>query len=97
MEQIGIRALKAKLSEYVRKAAAGEIIEVTERGRVVAQLRAPGPVAEAFPYPELLRAASEGKVKMPRVPVPSEVYLPRQVTEREGVARAILDELRGDR
>ncbi len=96
MEQIGIRALKAKLSEYVRKAAAGEVIEVTERGRVVAQLRAPGPVVEDFPYPELLKAASEGKVKMPKSSVPPDVYLPRPISEQEGTARTLLDELRGE-
>lgn len=36
--QIGIRALKAQLSQYVRRAAGGEVIVVTERGRPVAQL-----------------------------------------------------------
>ncbi len=36
--QVGIRELKAHLSEYVGKAAAGEHIVVTDRGRPVAQL-----------------------------------------------------------
>ena len=35
---IGIRELKAKLSECVRRAASGEHIIVTDRGRPVAQL-----------------------------------------------------------
>jgi|SRR5438309_6514332 len=38
MLQIGIRALKAGLSEFVRRAANGETIVVTERGRPVAEL-----------------------------------------------------------
>jgi prevent-host-death family protein len=35
---VGIRELKAHLSEYVRKAAGGELILVTDRGRPVARL-----------------------------------------------------------
>ena len=37
---VGIRELKAHLSEYVGKAAAGELIVVTDRGKPVAQLSA---------------------------------------------------------
>ena len=37
---VGIRELKAHLSEYVGKAAAGERIVVTDRGKPVAQLSA---------------------------------------------------------
>lgn len=37
-EQVGIRELKAKLSEYVARAASGEQIVVTDRGRPVARL-----------------------------------------------------------
>jgi len=36
--KVGIRELKAHLSEYVRKAAEGEQILVTHRGRPVARL-----------------------------------------------------------
>ena len=35
---VGIRELKAKLSEYVGRAASGEQIVVTDRGRPVARL-----------------------------------------------------------
>lgn len=35
---VGIRELKAKLSEYVASAAAGETIVVTDRGHPVARL-----------------------------------------------------------
>ena len=38
MLQVGIRALKSRLSEFVRRAGNGETIVVTERGRPVAQL-----------------------------------------------------------
>jgi prevent-host-death family protein len=41
MEQVGIKTLKNRLSEYVRAAAAGRSVLVTDRGRVVAELIAP--------------------------------------------------------
>ncbi len=43
MRSIGIKALKNKLSEYVRLAEAGETVLVTDRDRVVAELVPPRP------------------------------------------------------
>ena len=43
MRAVGIKVLNSKLSEYVRLAASGETILVTDRDRVVAEL---GPVRE---------------------------------------------------
>jgi prevent-host-death family protein len=41
MVVVGIKVLKNKLSEYVRLAAQGETVLVTDRGTVVAELSAP--------------------------------------------------------
>ena len=41
MHAIGLKTLKNKLSEYVRLAAGGETILVTDRDRVVAELGPP--------------------------------------------------------
>lgn len=38
MPSVGIRELKARLSEYVDRAHAGEVVVVTDRGRPVARL-----------------------------------------------------------
>ncbi len=43
MRSVGIKVLKNKLSEYVRLASRGEVVLVTDRDRVVAEL---GPVRE---------------------------------------------------
>jgi antitoxin (DNA-binding transcriptional repressor) of toxin-antitoxin stability system len=43
MRSVGIKELKNKLSEYVRLAASGETVLVTDRDRVVAELTAPQP------------------------------------------------------
>ena len=42
---VGIRELKAKLSEYVRRAANGEQIVISDRGRPVAHLVGLGSVS----------------------------------------------------
>ena len=41
MRAVGLKALKNKLSEYVRLAAAGETVLVTDRDKVVAELVPP--------------------------------------------------------
>lgn len=41
MTTVGLKTLKDKLSEYVRRAAAGETIVVTDRGRPVAEIGPP--------------------------------------------------------
>jgi antitoxin (DNA-binding transcriptional repressor) of toxin-antitoxin stability system len=43
MRSIGLKVLKNKLSEYVRLAASGETVLVTDRDRVVAEIVPPQP------------------------------------------------------
>ncbi|MBA2304270.1 MAG: prevent-host-death protein [Acidobacteria bacterium] len=43
MRAVGLKILKNKLSEYVRLAAEGETVLVTDRDRVVAELGPPQP------------------------------------------------------
>lgn len=43
MKTVGLKVLKNKLSEYVRLAAGGETVLVTDRDRVVAELTPPQP------------------------------------------------------
>lgn len=43
MRSVGIKTLKNKLSEYIRLAASGETVLVTDRDRVVAELVPPRP------------------------------------------------------
>jgi len=52
MRSVGLKLLKNKLSEYVRLAAGGETVQVTEHGRVVAEIVPP----EAGPSPLLADA-----------------------------------------
>jgi prevent-host-death family protein len=41
MRKVGLKILKNKLSEYVRLAAAGETVVITDRGRAVAEIVPP--------------------------------------------------------
>jgi prevent-host-death family protein len=41
MRKVGLKTLKNKLSEYVRFAAAGETVVITDRGRPVAEIVPP--------------------------------------------------------
>jgi antitoxin (DNA-binding transcriptional repressor) of toxin-antitoxin stability system len=43
MRSVGLKVLKNKLSEYVRIAAGGETVLVTDRDRVVAEIVPPQP------------------------------------------------------
>ena len=43
MRSVDLKTLKNKLSEYIRLAAGGETVLVTDRDRVVAEIGPPGP------------------------------------------------------
>ncbi|HEX3954759.1 MAG TPA: type II toxin-antitoxin system prevent-host-death family antitoxin [Stellaceae bacterium] len=48
MHTVGLKTLKNKLSEYVRLAASGETVVITDRDRIVAELVPPRPKKESF-------------------------------------------------
>lgn len=47
MRSVGLKTLKNNLSEFVRAAAAGETIVITDRGRPVAEINPPKPKQES--------------------------------------------------
>ena len=66
---VGIKILKNKLSEYVRLAAGGETVLVTDRDRVVAELVPPRPGRAAFLADALLaEAVRSGWLTPPAMP-----------------------------
>ena len=67
MRTVGLKVLKNKLSEYVRMVEAGEVVLVTDRDRVVAELRPPherAPFAADAHLADLMR---RGLLSAPRV------------------------------
>ena len=57
MRVVGLKVLKNKLSEYVRLAARGERVLVTDRDRVVAEIVPPEPHRGEFVHDALLADA----------------------------------------
>lgn len=57
MRVVGIEELKDQLGEYVRAAAAGEVVLVTDRNRVVAELVPPASGRAVSPADALLADA----------------------------------------
>ena len=48
MRTVGLKVLKNKLSEYVRLAASGETVVITDRNRAVAEIVPPRPKEETW-------------------------------------------------
>lgn len=68
MRVVGIKTLKNRLSEYVKLAAGGETVLVTDRDRVVAELRAPEPGrAERLDDVWLAEAVRSGWLQPPAI------------------------------
>jgi antitoxin (DNA-binding transcriptional repressor) of toxin-antitoxin stability system len=97
MIAVGVRELKNRLSEYLRLVRAGEHVLVTDRGEVVAELRAPdrGHGASSHP-PGLVELARRGKARLgdPKQP---DAYPALPPLLPPGRAQRLLDEERGDR
>jgi len=100
METVGIRELKNKLSAYIRRVEAGDVILVTDRGRVVAELVPPAhdPRYADLP-PGLLELARRGELRLPTRPHNPELYLrPLPKVDLHGLTvEDLIDEQRGDR
>ena len=66
MKAVGLKLLKNRLSEYVRLAAGGETVLVTDRDRVVAELVPPRPSRSPWLADALLaEAVRQGYVTAP--------------------------------
>ena len=99
MKVVGVKQLKAKLSEYIRLAKAGETVLVTERDEVVAELR---PARRQRPVTERLEDVLEalsasGEVTRAAQPKGDWTWRSHGLGLPPGTARTLLDELRQDR
>ena len=100
MQAIGIRELKNQLSRYLRMVKEGEIVLVTDRGQVVAQLGPPSPMVgarEGDGRQGLERLARLGRVEMGSGSLPSSRKPPLEAPSWGVDVAALLDETRADR
>lgn len=82
MTSVGLKTLKNKLSEYVRRAAAGETIVITDRDRPIAELVPPRPQPETWRERGIREGWLQPAVRdadWPPKPVPIEGYTLEQL------------------
>jgi len=99
MKTVGIRDLKTRLSAHLRDVARGDVILVTDRGRVVAELRPPG-AAEKTMTPEQMarqRLIERGLLEPAVAPGSLRWNTPLPRLLKGGTAQELLDAEREDR
>jgi antitoxin (DNA-binding transcriptional repressor) of toxin-antitoxin stability system len=97
MRAVGIKTLKNKLSEYVRLAAAGETVLISDRDQVVAQLGPPDPARSHHVADALLAdAVRQGLVAPAALPAGEPSPAPPGVMSLDQLL-AELDQSREDR
>lgn len=94
MQSVGIKILKNKLSEYVRAAAAGETVLVTDRGQIVAELVPPRVREGASPAEQRV-----GELIRQRLLAPAKILPKARLPRRKPVAElgAVLRDLEASR
>jgi len=93
----GIRDLKNNLSRYLRRLKPGQIIAVTDRGRVVPELRPPSRSLPATPLiGGYARLVAEGVIRPARERGDPLVGLSRVRAAHRGPVAALIREDRGD-
>ena len=97
MRSVGLKVLNNKLSEYVRLAAAGETVLVTDRDRVVAEIVPPraerSPILADALLADMVR---KGLLTPPAAPGAGPPPAPPPIMTLEQLLE-MLDEVRGDR
>ncbi|HEY1979505.1 MAG TPA: type II toxin-antitoxin system prevent-host-death family antitoxin [Xanthobacteraceae bacterium] len=97
MRSVGLKVLKNKLSEYIRLAAAGETVLVTDRNRVVAEIVPPQPGHKTASHDEFIaQGVREGWLTPAKAP-PGKGPLPRKPVMKFEDLMKDLDESRADR
>ena len=94
MRVVGIRNLNRRLSHYLRLAASGETVLVSDHDRVVAELRPPGETrSPILADADLAEAVRQGWLTPPAVATGGA----RPIAEPVAPLRVLLGELKGDR
>jgi antitoxin (DNA-binding transcriptional repressor) of toxin-antitoxin stability system len=96
MKAVAIKELKNRLSAYLREVRNGEVVLVTDRGRVVAELRQPSAGAALAVHERALEWLAAEGVLVPGLPQDPRAYRPSPL-ERPVVSRDLLDAERTER
>jgi len=97
MATVGIRELKNHLSKYVRQVEGGDVVVVTDRGRIVAELRPPAERRTDI-HPGLLEMERRGQIRLASRPNDPSLYRRMPRIDLGGkTIQDLIDEIRGDR
>ena len=95
---MGVKQLKARLSEYLRAVKAGEIVLVTDRDEVVAELRPARELPPPLESDDALQALADlGEVTRARQAKGRWRWKARGIGLEPGTAEALMNELRAER
>jgi antitoxin (DNA-binding transcriptional repressor) of toxin-antitoxin stability system len=96
MKAVAVKELKNRLSAYLREVKNGEVVLVTDRGVVVAELRQPSAGAVLGAYDQVLERLAATGVIAPGVPQDPRAYRPSPLS-RAIRSSDLLDAERGAR
>ena len=96
MKAVAVKELKNRLSAYLREVKNGEVVLVTDRGQVVAELRRPSPGAVLGAHDQALERLRADGVLSPGLPHDPRAYRPSPLL-RAVRSGDLLDEERGKR
>ncbi|MGH7897288.1 MAG: type II toxin-antitoxin system Phd/YefM family antitoxin [Candidatus Binatia bacterium] len=95
MKAVAIKELKNQLSRYLREISSGEVVLVTDRGRVVAELRRPSPGARADLFEQTLEPMASAGMLVLGLPQDPRAYRKTGVRIRRST-QALLDAERAE-
>jgi antitoxin (DNA-binding transcriptional repressor) of toxin-antitoxin stability system len=95
MKAVAVKELKNRLSSYLREVRDGEIVLVTDRGRVVAELRQPTTATPPTGLDRALEQLRTDGVLVEGLPHDARAYRPSPL-KRAVESRDLLDAERGE-
>ena len=97
MQTVGLSELKKHLSQYIRRVRDGQLVIVTDRGQVVAELRPPGQIPAGTKIdPAVARLVNRGLL-VPGARNDARSYPRQSRSMRSGTITTLLDAERGNR
>lgn len=96
VKAVAVKELKNRLSQYLREVSAGEVVLVTDRGRVVAELRRPSVDARSGMFERSLEPLVSDGLLVLGLPQDARAYRKTRLALRRST-RELLDAERGER